>query len=82
MSADRAPGRVYRCPVCGAEVMLIGGRMGRFEPHCCNTAMLPTARRAVFYRCPVCGAEIAVVNVGGGCFEPRCCNTDMEPKAA
>jgi predicted RNA-binding Zn-ribbon protein involved in translation (DUF1610 family) len=34
----------YRCPVCGAMVMIVHhGRDGQFEPHCCNTVMLRLA---------------------------------------
>jgi len=77
--SDRGPrGRVYRCPVCGAEVAVLSPRMGGFAPRCCNTDMAPTDRRVAFYYCPVCGAEIAVLREGRGEFLPRCCNTDMK----
>jgi desulfoferrodoxin-like iron-binding protein len=69
---------VYRCPVCGSEVMVAGLRMGDFTPRCCGRLMIPLMQRAVVYRCPVCGAEVAVVRKGRGVFSPHCCNRDME----
>lgn len=75
-------GVVYRCAVCGAEVTVIGSRVGAFAPRCCHRPMHALMRRAVFYRCPVCGAEIVVAHRGAGRFTPRCCNTDMVLKAA
>lgn len=75
-------GLVYRCPVCGAEVLVIGSSMGEFTPRCCNRPMRAMPHRAVFYHCPVCGAEIAVIRKGKGVFRPRCCNVAMVCKAA
>jgi desulfoferrodoxin-like iron-binding protein len=74
-------GRVYRCPVCGAELTVLVTADGAFEPRCCNTAMRPLSRTLTFYRCPVCGAEVAVLVEGTGQFEPRCCNTAMRSAA-
>ena len=82
MSIDNPRGLVYRCPICGAEVLVLAPKIGAFEPRCCNTAMLPRPQRVVFYRCPVCGAEIAVLKQGEGKFLPRCCNVDMVRHAA
>ncbi len=75
-------GWVYRCAVCGAEVIVVGTTMGSFDPHCCNKPMRTTRRRAVFYRCPVCGAEVVVVRKGRGVFDPHCCNRTMVVLAA
>jgi len=76
-----ATGLVFRCPVCGAEVIVVGTRMGEFTPRCCNQPMRTTRQRAVFYWCPVCGAEIVIVRKGRGVFEPRCCNMAMQRRA-
>lgn len=82
MSAASPSGLVYRCPVCGSELIVVGTRMGEFTPRCCNQPMRVMTRRAVFHVCPVCGAEIAVVRKGRGLFEPRCCNRPMRQRAA
>lgn len=85
MSAATNPrGLVYRCPVCGAELIVVGTRMGAFEPYCCNKPMRVMSRRVVFYRCPVCGAEVAVLRKAKGVFDPHCCNRVMveESRAA
>jgi Zn finger protein HypA/HybF involved in hydrogenase expression len=70
-------GRVYWCPVCGAEVAIISFQAGDFRPRCCNTDMRVKPDRLVFFVCPVCKAEVAVVRAGQGVFEPRCCNVAM-----
>jgi len=82
MSTGAPRGLVYRCPVCRAELVVLGYRMGRFAPRCCNVDMVPMRQRVVFYVCPVCGAEIAVLRRGGRNFAPRCCNTAMGRIAA
>ena len=82
MLAAKPRGTVFRCPVCGAEVSVIGWRMGDFTPRCCNTAMVKLSARLSFYVCPVCGAEIGVLTRHGEQFRPRCCNTDMILEAA
>ena len=82
MSQTNPRGLVYRCPLCGAEISVVGTRMRGFSPRCCNTDMVLLPRRLAFYHCPLCGAEIAVVKPGSGPFVPRCCNEDMVPIAA
>jgi Zn finger protein HypA/HybF involved in hydrogenase expression len=82
MRTTEVTGLVYRCPVCGSELLVIGSRMGEFCPRCCNQPMRVMTQRAVFYHCPVCGAEAAIVRKGRGMFEPRCCNTAMRCRAA
>ena len=77
MSAEDVRGQVYRCPVCGAEILVLARRFGVFTPRCCNEDMVRLSHRLTFYVCPVCAAEIAVVNKGTGVFAPRCCNVDM-----
>lgn len=78
MSAPAAPrGQVFRCPVCGAEVVVLTAAGSSFRPRCCNVAMLPQAPGVRFFRCPDCGAEVAVLHDGGGTFRPRCCNKAM-----
>ena len=77
-TAANPRGFIYRCPVCGSEVMVVGDRMGEFTPRCCNKAMNVMKQRAIVYHCPVCGAEVAMVRKGRGVFEPHCCNRDME----
>ena len=70
-------GSVYRCPVCGAEISVLAGRHGVFEPVCCNVRMIKLSRRLVIYRCPVCDAEIGIVAASCGDFNPSCCNVKM-----
>ncbi len=82
MEKQNPRGLVYRCPVCGAEVAVVGDRMGAFEPVCCGTPMQPVKRRLAFYRCPVCGAEVAALVETEGVFEPRCCQQPMVRLAA
>jgi len=75
-------GRVYRCPICGAELAVVAAGTGEFRPRCCDTDMVRLARGLAFYVCPICGAELAVMRKGGGMFAPRCCDTAMLPAAA
>jgi hypothetical protein len=77
MSARIGKGVVYRCRICGAELTVLAGGAGRFEPRCCNRAMDALPGRLHFNYCPVCGAELVVLNEAGGRFEPRCCNQPM-----
>jgi len=77
MSSENPRGLVYRCPVCGVEVVVLARRFGVFTPRCCNQDMVPLPGRLTFYVCPVCGVEIAVMQEGSGSFTPRCCNEDM-----
>jgi hypothetical protein len=81
MNPNAPRGRIYRCPVCGAELTVLAVGTGEFAPRCCDRDMVAQSRCLVFYLCPVCGAEIAVLLEGGGRFEPRCCNTDMRRAA-
>ena len=81
-SMENLKGAVYRCAVCGDEIILLAPCVGAFSPRCCNQEMARLSRRLTFYVCPVCGAELSVLKVGTGSFWPRCCNTDMEVKAA
>jgi predicted RNA-binding Zn-ribbon protein involved in translation (DUF1610 family) len=75
-------GRIYRCPVCGAELAVLAEQAGEFIPRCCDVPMERRAERLTFYSCPLCGAEIGVVQAGTGRFEPRCCDRAMERQAA
>ena len=78
MSAMSPRGRVYRCPICGAEITVLAHQVGDdFKPRCCNRPMMREQRQVVFYRCPVCGAEIGALRPHGPDFNPRCCNRDM-----
>ncbi|MCA1808374.1 MAG: hypothetical protein LC725_02765, partial [Lentisphaerae bacterium] len=78
MPVDAKPkGALYRCPVCGAEIILLAPCPGYFEPHCCNRPMLQQPRQIKFYRCDVCQAEIAVLKEKYGEFAPRCCGHPM-----
>ena len=74
--------KVYRCPICGAEVTVFGESKGRFHPRCCGKDMALLARQTRVYFCPQCGAQIMVVTPGRGDFQPRCCGLDMLIKAA
>ena len=82
MQTVPSKGIVYRCPVCGAELLVVARQMGAFAPHCCNRGMIRMKRAAAFYVCPVCGAELAVLKPGEGDFHPHCCNTLMRLEAA
>jgi desulfoferrodoxin-like iron-binding protein len=75
-------GRVYHCPVCGAEVtvVLFGG--GSLAPVCCNQPMAITNVICAIYSCPVCGAEITVIKKENGVLKPRCCNRPMTLRLA
>jgi len=81
VSGPASRGTVYRCPVCGAELFVVNGGAGDFDPHCCNTDMLPLRRKARFYVCPICKAEVASFQRVNGKFEPFCCGVPMEPAA-
>ena len=81
-SRENLKGAMYRCLVCGAEIMLLAPCASAFRPRCCNQDMLRQARKESFYVCPVCGAEIGVLMKGSGHFAPRCCLTDMVLEAA
>ena len=78
MTSESTKGMVYHCPVCGAELIVLGDAMGEFCPRCCDHAMEPGEGRVVFYTCPQCGAEIAVLKKGEGEFLPRCCDSPMK----
>ena len=78
MSTAPTKGMVYRCPVCGAELIVLGDATGEFLPRCCDCAMESRDELVVFYMCPQCGAEIAVLKKGEGEFLPRCCDSPME----
>jgi predicted RNA-binding Zn-ribbon protein involved in translation (DUF1610 family) len=83
MTVSHMLGRVYRCPVCGAELTVVSFNTGDFAPRCCNVAMEAKPDRAVFYWCPVCGAMLTVMRERrGGAFAPRCCHTAMRRWAA
>jgi DNA-directed RNA polymerase subunit RPC12/RpoP len=73
---------VYRCPICGAEVTVLGEPKGHFSPRCCGKDMALLARRVRIYFCPQCGAQVMLVTPGQGDFQPRCCGLDMLIKAA
>jgi len=82
VSAPAGPrGNMYRCPVCGAEILVVARAHGAFEPHCCNVPMLLKRYRARFFVCPVCGSEIAALKSPSVTFMPRCCNAGMLPAA-
>ena len=77
-NASQPKGAIYRCPVCGAEIVLLAPCAGCFQPHCCNQPMERRPRRARFFNCAQCGAEIAMISVGGmDPFNPRCCGQAM-----
>ncbi|PLX44429.1 MAG: hypothetical protein C0609_05525 [Deltaproteobacteria bacterium] len=70
-------GRVFKCPVCGAEVMVVGAASQELDPHCCNTSMLPKPRVHEVYHCAHCGAEVALVSGSAEHLDPYCCNDRM-----
>ena len=73
-------GSVYRCPVCGAELVVVRGAEGTLAPICCHVPMIREAARVRFFYCPLCGAELAVIRDAGGELAPRCCNEPMRQK--
>ncbi len=81
MSPEVALGQVYRCPVCGVEVVVINARTDALDLRCCNRPM-EAVRRVRIYRCPVCGAEVAVLRQGDIAPELVCCGRPMEPRSA
>jgi len=82
MTSKSLRGVVFRCPVCGAEIVVLADSYGEFAPVCCNVAMVDTNVRLRLFVCPVCRAEVAIIREGGGEFVPRCCNTAMVLVAA
>jgi desulfoferrodoxin-like iron-binding protein len=70
-------GRVYRCRVCGAEVLVIHASSQALDPHCCHAPMEPLDRVAAVYRCEVCGAEVAVLRGEESSLELVCCHRPM-----
>jgi len=75
-------GTVYRCAVCGVEVVVIHGGEGALTPICCSRPMARASARMRFYTCPLCGAELAVIRDAGGELAPRCCNEPMRMRSA
>ena len=73
-------GRVYRCPVCGAELSVIRGGRGRLRPICCNTEMVQLKTINHVYVCSVCGSELMVIRGGIKTLNPVCCNKKMRLK--
>ncbi len=69
-------GRVYRCPVCGAELSVIRGGRGRLQPVCCNTEMVQLKITSHVYVCSICGSELMIIK-GGENLQPICCNKKM-----
>jgi competence CoiA-like predicted nuclease len=79
MKSGNGLGRVYRCPVCGAELSVIRSGNGNLAPHCCNVKMeLINNRTNPVYYCKVCGSELMVINEKNGALEPICCNQIMQ----
>ena len=70
-------GRVYSCPICGAEVTVTLFGDGKLAPVCCNQPMEITDIICSVYSCPACGAEITVIKEGEGALTPQCCNRHM-----
>ena len=81
-AAATSKGSTFVCPVCGAELTVVGRAPEGFRPVCCNQTMTLLDGRKRFYRCPVCEAELLAQTDPPRTFRPRCCNTDMLPAAA
>lgn len=75
-------GRVYRCRLCGARVMVLRAASQALDPHCCNQPMegMPALRKV--YRCSVCGSEVAVLAGDSGPLELVCCHEPMRERPA
>jgi len=78
MSSSNLRGKVYRCPICGAEVAVLAHSCGEFQPVCCNVEMAIVEPSLIFYVCPHCKSEVALVeSKNEKAFAPRCCNDEM-----
>ena len=77
MSRPVRLGQVYRCRVCGAEILVIHASSQALDPYCCHTPMEPLDRVAAVYRCEVCGAEVAVLRGDRSLLELVCCHRPM-----
>jgi endogenous inhibitor of DNA gyrase (YacG/DUF329 family) len=76
-------GKVYRCPICGAEVTVLAHECGEFHPVCCNVPMTLEERTLVFYVCPHCRSEVTLTEgFNESAFAPMCCNAAMIKQAA
>jgi desulfoferrodoxin-like iron-binding protein len=73
-------GRVYRCPVCGAELSVIRNGKGSLRPVCCNTHMVQLKTINHLYVCSICGSELMVIRGGVKTMNPLCCNKKMGQK--
>jgi predicted RNA-binding Zn-ribbon protein involved in translation (DUF1610 family) len=83
MSSSRLRGKVYRCPICGAEVGVLAHECGEFQPLCCNVEMVVLEHSLTFYVCPHCKAEVALVeNKNPDAIAPQCCNVAMVQQGA
>ncbi|MBI3397959.1 MAG: hypothetical protein HY026_01780 [Deltaproteobacteria bacterium] len=71
-------GRIYRCPVCGAELSVIKSGSGELKPICCNTKMIMLEAVNTVYVCSVCRSELMVIKDVEK-LEPVCCNKKMNP---
>ena len=75
-------GQVYRCPVCGAETLVIKAGKGTLRPVCCNEPQVLLEKLAEMYHCPVCGSEVAVLSHNSETLRLVCCNIPMRAIAA
>ncbi len=82
MSRPVQLGRVYRCDLCGARVMVIRAATQALEPHCCNQPMESLEPLRKVYRCEVCGSEVAVLSGANGPLELICCHQPMGERPA
>jgi len=79
MKSDRnALGSVYRCPVCGAELSVIKGGVGKLKPICCNTEMVLLKEINTVYFCSVCFSELILIKGSPENLQPICCNKKMK----
>ena len=82
MSRPVQLGRMYRCELCGARVMVIRAGTQALEPHCCNQPMEAMEPLRKVYRCEICGSEVAVLSGGGDPLELICCHQTMGERLA
>ncbi len=77
-SLPKPKGATYRCPVCGAEVIVLAPCQGCFVPYCCSVLMERKPQHVEFYVCHICGAEIASIDHDSTSnFRPKCCGAAM-----
>ncbi len=77
MNSTVVLGRLFRCEICGSEMLVLNPATGELDLHCCNQPMDPIDPPVPIYHCDLCGAEAAALRSDGGELEMICCNQPM-----